>query len=445
MSDNWRSESIAFSAGTDVGMRRSNNQDHYCVEPASSLRLWNARGHLFIVADGMGAHAAGERASELATKIVSQSYLKRTNENPPEALKNAILEAHAVIKKQGEVDRAFENMGTTCDALVLLPDRGYIGHVGDSRVYRVRGGVVEQMTRDHSLVWEVRHDPYAHPDLRRVAHIPKNVITRSLGPTENLNVDLEGPFVLKPGDVFLLCSDGLSGQVSDAEIGQILEIFQPSDATESLVNLANLRGGPDNVTVVVARIKSVSKTEKIDQEIKKVAKIYEKRPPLSAVALASSIAAFVFWALAGVLMLVDSSDAPGLMGVKIASAALAAICTTLFFILGRASIFRAPRLDQDDRQLVKEPYARASAAPTKEFHENIFAVCDELCRVMKNDEINAKIKLEPDCWKKIDEARRQAKNAADRGDYASSIRANFSVVNYAMGEYKKNAPPRRKG
>ncbi|MBQ9813895.1 MAG: serine/threonine-protein phosphatase [Thermoguttaceae bacterium] len=443
MDDNWRNESIAFSARTDVGMRRSNNQDHYCVEPASTLRLWNARGHLFIVADGMGAHAAGERASELATKVVSQSYLKRTNENPPEALKNAILEAHSVIKKQGESDLSFENMGTTCDALVLFPDRGYIGHVGDSRVYRVRDRVVEQMTFDHSLVWEVKYNPSAHSALRQVAHIPKNVITRSLGPTENLVVDVEGPFKTKPGDAFLLCSDGLSGQVSDTEIGQVLEIFQPEDATESLVNLANLRGGPDNVTVVVARVKSVSKSEEIDQEIKKSTKVYEKRPPLSAVALGAAITACVLWALAGVLLLIRE-DAQWFMAVKIGAAVAAAISTTVFFVLGRASIFRGAFSDQNEQKLGKGPYIRASAAPTREFHDNIDAVCDELCLVLKNDEESAKIGFKPD-WKGIDEARKQAKSAAASEDYTTSIRANFSVVNYVMREYKKNSPQRKNG
>lgn len=448
MNNHWWNESLAYSANTDVGMRRSNNQDAYLVELASTLRLWNTKGHLFIVADGMGAHAAGERASSLATKVVSQSYLKRTNETQPEALRNAILEAHATIKKQGEIDPSFENMGTTCDSLVLLPDRAYIGHVGDSRVYRLRDNVVEQMTFDHSLDWEVKYKSCSAENsvCRQISHVPKNIITRSLGPTEKLIVDVEGPFKTKPGDAFLLCSDGLSGQVADHEIGQILKIFQPEDATESLINLANLRGGPDNVTVVIARVKTAQKSEDIEQEIKKSAKIYENRPPLNAAAISSLIAAFVFGMLAAALFLIELLDKKTVTPdvttwLLCGSAALFLVSVGLFLYFGRATLFRRP--EAANLTFGSAPYTRASALPTAEFNANIFAVCDELCIVLNNDEQGEKIAFKPD-WKGINEARRRADADAKAGDYASSIRANLSVVNYIMREYKKNSPQKKK-
>src|SRR5262249_6773151 len=122
-----------------------------------------------------------------------------------------------------------------------------------SRVYRLRGKRLAQLTFDHSLVWEMAAAGHmAEEDVP--AYIPKNVITRSLGPHESVNLDLEGPYDASDGDTFLLCSDGLSGQIPDAELGAILHCLSPTEAVQTLVDLANLRGGPDNISVVVARV-----------------------------------------------------------------------------------------------------------------------------------------------------------------------------------------------
>lgn len=144
-------------------------------------------------------------------------------------------------------------MGTTCSALLLLADGALIAHVGDSRVYRMRRGRIEQLTFDHSLVWElVRHK---HLDLdQALKAVPRNVITRSLGPDPVVDVDVEGPYPVGPGDVYLLCSDGLPGLVGDPEIGAFAESFHPEDACRYLTQLANLRGGTDNVTTLIVRV-----------------------------------------------------------------------------------------------------------------------------------------------------------------------------------------------
>lgn len=304
------------------------------------------------------------------------------------------------------------------------------------------------MTFDHSLDWEVKYKSCstANSVCRQISHVPKNIITRSLGPTEKLIVDVEGPFKTKPGDAFLLCSDGLSGQVADHEIGQILNIFQPEDATESLINLANLRGGPDNVTVVIARVKTAQKSEEIEQEIKKTAKIYENRPPLNAAAISSLIAACVFGMLAAALFLIELLDKKTVTSdvttwLLCGSAALFLVSVGLFLYFGRATLFRRP--EAQNITFGSAPYTRASALPTAEFNANIFAVCDELCIVLNNDEQGEKIAFKPD-WKGINEARRRADADAKAGDYASSIRANLSVVNYIMREYKKNSPQKKK-
>ncbi|CAE7510370.1 stp_2 [Symbiodinium sp. CCMP2456] len=144
-------------------------------------------------------------------------------------------------------------MGTTCSCLVLTQGAAIVGHVGDSRVYRLRHRVLEQLTFDHSLVWEMAAASKVSAD-RVPACIPKNVITRSLGPHETVMIDLEGPHELCDGDIFLLCSDGLSGVVEDPMAGSLLSVLEPEAAAEALVNLANLRGGPDNISVIVARV-----------------------------------------------------------------------------------------------------------------------------------------------------------------------------------------------
>jgi protein phosphatase len=146
-------------------------------------------------------------------------------------------------------------MGTTCTCLVLVPQGALVGHVGDSRAYRLRDNTFEQLTFDHSLVWETATASHlSEENLSSV--IPKNIITRSLGPHESVNVDLEGPFDLREGDVFLVCTDGLSGQLSDEEIGTIIGALSPADAVQTLVDIANLRGGPDNISVIVAKVES---------------------------------------------------------------------------------------------------------------------------------------------------------------------------------------------
>lgn len=259
---NW-DDFLRHAAISDVGMRRANNQDSFTFSLASDRELWQARGHLFIVADGMGAHAAGELASKLATDGIPHRYLKYRELSPPEALQRAILETNTEINRRGQANPDFHNMGTTCSVLVLLPQGAVVGHIGDSRVYRLRGHQLEQLTFDHSLVWEMRAAGQLPAD-STVAHmVPKNVITRSLGPHPSVQVDVEGPFALEVGDTFLLCSDGLTGKVEDDELGPLLACLPPNEAVRVMVDLANLRGGPDNITVIVIQVTGAQVTTQV--------------------------------------------------------------------------------------------------------------------------------------------------------------------------------------
>ncbi|MEM8679865.1 MAG: protein phosphatase 2C domain-containing protein, partial [Planctomycetota bacterium] len=155
-SETWN-DCFEIASKTDIGLRRSNNQDSLTVSLARDWEDWKEVGHLLVVADGMGAHAAGELASKLAVDHISHLYKKHLDAGPPHALVEAISGANAEIHQKGQVNLSFYNMGTTCSTLLLLPQGAMVGHVGDSRVYRFRANKLEQLTFDHSLVWEMGH------------------------------------------------------------------------------------------------------------------------------------------------------------------------------------------------------------------------------------------------------------------------------------------------
>jgi protein phosphatase len=247
-----RFDQIEHACLTDVGVRRSHNQDNYAIQLASDDEGWRQRGHLFLVADGMGAHAVGEKASEQAAHVIPHIYHKHAHQGATSSIRKAFVEANASIHACGQQNREFEGMGTTATALLLRPEGAWVGHVGDSRCYRIRNNLVEQLSYDHSLVWEYARLQHMDPD--EVEDIPTNVIHRCLGPEPLVQVDIEGPHPVEAGDVYLLCSDGLSGQVTDQELGAVATMLPPAEACRFLVDLANLRGGPDNITVVIARV-----------------------------------------------------------------------------------------------------------------------------------------------------------------------------------------------
>ena len=249
---NW-DDIIVEAAATDTGMRRANNQDSHTIVRASKVETWRSRGHIFMVADGMGAHAVGELASKLACDNIPHNYSKTKAGPPAEAITKAYKQVGGIIHGKAAANRDFQGMGTTCSTLLLMPEGALIAHVGDSRVYRIRSGRIDQLSFDHSLAWELVRRNHLSAEQATKA-VPRNVITRSLGPDPSVEVDIEGPLPVEPGDVFLLCSDGLSGLVEDPELGALGGNFHPRDACRYLLQLANLRGGHDNITVVMVRI-----------------------------------------------------------------------------------------------------------------------------------------------------------------------------------------------
>ena len=242
---------LEYASLSDIGLRRSNNQDSLAVdagrqpEPVAAAGRPVRRGRWH---GGPRRRRTGQQAGHRYRAAgLSQADGPHAGGGDP----GAVEEANAQIHSRGQASIDFKGMGTTTTALALLPYGALLAHVGDSRAYRLRGNRLEQLTFDHSLVWEMRAAGQLQgqvPD-----YVPKNVITRSLGPNPKVQVDLEGPLPVASGDTFLLCSDGLSGPVKDEEMGMVLGSMPPGEAVRALVDLANLRGGPDNITVIVAK------------------------------------------------------------------------------------------------------------------------------------------------------------------------------------------------
>ncbi len=320
----WQSF-VEYAELTDVGLRRANNQDSLATMLAGSEADFFRRGHLFLVADGMGRHAAGELASKIAADTVPLQYFKQPQVPPPLALRQALEEGNRRIFERGRQNPDFAGMGTTTCVLVLLPQGALVGHVGDSRIYRLRRNHLEQLTFDHSVVWEMQAAAKSN-NVQPPANIPKNYITRSLGHDAAVKVDLEGPFPLESGDTFLLCSDGLSGQVEDDEIAAILSCVEPTEAAQALVDLANLRGGPDNITVIVARVRDA-------------ARVQNALPPAAGGSLLGRVSMPV-WVAVGASLLLSSfafMAAQAALGTAAAGAAIVALAVAGWQILTSGS------------------------------------------------------------------------------------------------------------
>jgi protein phosphatase len=230
---------------TDTGRQRSANEDSYFV-----------RGSLFVVADGMG----GAQAGEVASKAAAESFDREQPAMSPERLlETTIEEANRTIHELARKDPGLAGMGTTTTAAILAPEAEEvaIGHVGDSRAYRLRGGKLERLTRDHSLVEEMRRKGQL-TDAQAEDHPQRSIITRALGPEPEVQVDVQ-TVPAQAGDVFLVCSDGLTTMLDDEHIARLLIRASSLDAAvRALVDEANRAGGRDNITVLLFRLEDAA-------------------------------------------------------------------------------------------------------------------------------------------------------------------------------------------
>ena len=246
---------IRYAAKTDPGLKRNHNEDYFCLIEDEQL---------FLVADGMGGHASGEVASKMAADVIREFFARSKDDDATwpykmdralSFLENrlvvAIKQANRRIHEAATRDVRMTGMGTTVVIGQICDDKFYIAHVGDSRCYRVRDGVVEQMTRDHSLLEDYKEARPGMTEEEQKKFPHRNVITRALGMKESVQVDISAAEI-KDGDIFLLCSDGLSGPVETPTLRDLLKVgVDLDDAAHKLVAAANNAGGPDNITVLV--------------------------------------------------------------------------------------------------------------------------------------------------------------------------------------------------
>lgn len=247
-------EGLLIASATDVGRKRSGNEDSHALWISDDAAVRAKHGMLMVVCDGMGGASAGEVASRLAVDTVVERVRAADPADPAAALRTAVEAANDKVHAQASANADQRGMGTTCTALLVRGREVWIGHVGDSRAYLVRGGKIHRLTKDHSLVAELVEKGHLTEAEAKHDH-RRNVVTRSVGALDHVQVDAERAVdQLKPGDALVVCSDGLHGQVTDYEIGMIAGEQPPAEACASLIDLANERGGPDNITAIAARV-----------------------------------------------------------------------------------------------------------------------------------------------------------------------------------------------
>ncbi len=228
---------------TDIGLKRKINQDAFLKDDALQL---------YVVADGMGGHRGGEVASQLAVEVIQKFVSENPSMHPREKLDKAVNLSCKEIYDQSKKNSDLSGMGTTIVVVLIWDGTAYIGQVGDSRVYLITQGGIWQVTEDHSLVnEEIRAGRLAVG--QESTYQFRNVITRSVGYEDRVNVDVYRRQV-SPGDTFLLCTDGLSGMVSVTEIRDSVLKHGPEMGLKSLIGLANARGGDDNITALIVEV-----------------------------------------------------------------------------------------------------------------------------------------------------------------------------------------------
>jgi serine/threonine protein phosphatase PrpC len=246
---------IVFAQRTDIGLKRESNEDSALSVQPEDQQVMESSGILFVVADGMGGHTRGEVASQLAVSTIRDVYYSQEAGDPAAALRLAIEQANARIYNESlamspnlEPDQM---MGSTVVAAVILGDAVYVANVGDSRAYIIRNGQAHQISLDHSLVAQQLREGLITKEQAK-DHPDRNKIYRCLG-EGTVEVDTFSEKV-KPGDLLLLCTDGLTELVPDEEIVSIVQQYEPQESVQHLIDRANELGGRDNITAVLARV-----------------------------------------------------------------------------------------------------------------------------------------------------------------------------------------------
>ncbi|VAX38947.1 Protein serine/threonine phosphatase PrpC, regulation of stationary phase [hydrothermal vent metagenome] len=417
-------QTVQYSSRSDIGLRRRNNQDSCVVQICTDREEWKNHGHLFMVADGMGGHAAGELASKMAVDTIPHTFFKSRDLSIKEALKKAIVIANNSINRRGTENPDFERMGTTCTTLVLSPRGAIVGHVGDSRCYRIREGQIDQLSFDHSLQWELIRRGKMKPEEVFMTE-PRHVITRSLGPDPVVEVDVEGPYPTIPGDIYLLCSDGLTGHVQDEEIGAIVSQLPIGEACRLLINLANVRGGSDNVTVIIAKVGALPEGTPSEDEEEAITPEQRKRGIFWLVA--AWILAILF--VVGVSLTVLGEKLPGAISI-----ALSVILSgALFFFWNRTRQAYSAKNNNLDETVSSKPYRSASARLTPKFLSHLAAVESELYQTIQEENWTVN-------QKELNDAYEKSKKGLSEKNYSVAMRQfarAIDIMMEGMNNYRK--------
>ncbi len=252
----YQHSALNFGVGYDVGRKREGkpNEDNFGDDSDLTLTEYDMvqKGYLYIVADGMGGAAGGATASKMAVEHTLSYYYQDLGTEPLYCLDRAIQNANAQIYQLGNSDLSYLGMGTTIVGAIFDGDMLHIGHVGDSRAYLLREGELLQLTKDHSLVQEqVRVGLLTAEEA--ATHPQRNMLSRNLGAETQARPDLVSHRIYR-GDIILLCSDGLWGEVSDEEMALLLHQYEPATAAQKLVDLANEHGGSDNICLIIRKV-----------------------------------------------------------------------------------------------------------------------------------------------------------------------------------------------
>jgi serine/threonine protein phosphatase PrpC len=245
---------IELATLTDVGRQRANNEDSYLYWEPESEKEFRRKGRLAVIADGMGGYEGGQEASRLAVETVRHIYDDGFSNDPQTALLAAFEAAHQNIQRYAEEHPQFHGMGTTCTAFAVLGAQLYFAHVGDSRLYRVRGAEISRLTRDHSYVGRLVENGIVRAEDAE-SHPQRHILTAALGSGREVVPDApQSAIAVEKGDSFVLCTDGLWGLVGEQELAVLVNTNAPEAACQALVQVALERGGPDNITVLILRV-----------------------------------------------------------------------------------------------------------------------------------------------------------------------------------------------
>jgi len=239
---------------SDVGLQRPNNEDSYLYWEPSDEEEFTRKGRLAIIADGMGGYDGGQEASRLAVETVREVYDQAFRDDPQNTLIQSFITAHERIRAYAGTHPEFHGMGTTCTALAVVGRQLYFAHIGDSRLYRVRGAEISRLTSDHSFVSRLVESGIVRAEDAE-SHPQRHILTSALGSGAEIAADFsQQPHSLQEGDILVLCTDGLWGVVSEQEVARTVQTKPPAAACAALVRRALEHGGPDNITLQVLRV-----------------------------------------------------------------------------------------------------------------------------------------------------------------------------------------------